>query len=341
MQSLWFVPRSQQPAKSRTNRTWREYWDSFGTKNNPRPFILSISSPKDEAWQLLHHMRNFKNPLAPHSGPIPFLCNGYRSYNWRSKEISRIPGIPLFKDLSKAMKFTITILWVYFTVFVYGFVTSLFIDGQIRTETVWNGLKTVSYDNSASSHYIFSLSFGGILILMVLAFVTYLTVPFGISFYLAVLAPVRGLLRHMRATIRTITTNLATYIALRRIWPLMLEKAFGLEGYIFQIPAATRLPTFACSDIYEYRDLSKNAEERALSKRDKWAKRFFDDVSKTLSEMATPDLAALLRMVETDLSLVHAAYYTDDECIDLIADWIAGNAQTNEVDRALTVRLAS
>ena len=35
------------------------------------------------------------------------------------------------------------------------------------------------------------------------------------------------------------------------------------------------------------------------------------------------DLSLLLKKVEADQSLVHAAYYTDDECIARIADWIA------------------
>jgi hypothetical protein len=30
--------------------------------------------------------------------------------------------------------------------------------------------------------------------------------------------------------------------------------------------------------------------------------------------------------IENDETLVHAAYYTDDECIARIADWISGRA---------------
>ena len=35
------------------------------------------------------------------------------------------------------------------------------------------------------------------------------------------------------------------------------------------------------------------------------------------------DISALLQTVEEDQTLVHAAYYSDDECIARIADWIA------------------
>jgi hypothetical protein len=41
--------------------------------------------------------------------------------------------------------------------------------------------------------------------------------------------------------------------------------------------------------------------------------------------VTTADLTSLLRTVEEDQTPVHAAYYTDDECIARIADWIAGD----------------
>ena len=44
---------------------WSEYWNAFAKQNFFRPFILSMSSRMDEAWQLLHHMRDIPNPLAP------------------------------------------------------------------------------------------------------------------------------------------------------------------------------------------------------------------------------------------------------------------------------------
>jgi hypothetical protein len=88
-------------------------------------------------------------------------------------------------------------------------------------------------------------------------------------------------------------------------------------------------PPFACSAIYKYEDLSKAAEQRALGKRTGWLERNFGEVTKTFSQVVVTaaDLSSLLRKVETDLSLVHAAYYTDDECINRIADWIAGKSR--------------
>ena len=68
------------------------------------------------------------------------------------------------------------------------------------------------------------------------------------------------------------------------------------------------------------------AEQRALSRRSAWIGRHLEGVSETFSKVVVTaaDISALLRTIEEDETLVHGAYYTDDECIDRIADWIAG-----------------
>jgi hypothetical protein len=38
-------------------------------------------------------------------------------------------------------------------------------------------------------------------------------------------------------------------------------------------------------------------------------------------------MSLLLATIEQDLSLIHAAYYVDDDCIARIADWIAGGGE--------------
>jgi hypothetical protein len=167
---------------------------------------------------------------------------------------------------------------------------------------------------------------GNLVVCLVLFSVaTFLTFLFGTSFYLAMLSPVRWLARQVRASSR-IFNNIGTYVARRRSWPLMQELAFGLEGYSFDLPKAERNLTFACPEIYKYEDLPEKVEHRALSRRDEWIRRNFGAVTETFSKMVVTasDLSTLLKMVETDLSLVHAAYYTDDDCIERIADWIAG-----------------
>jgi hypothetical protein len=38
--------------------------------------------------------------------------------------------------------------------------------------------------------------------------------------------------------------------------------------------------------------------------------------------LTASDVADLLQHIERDQSLVHAAYYTDDDCVERIARWI-------------------
>jgi hypothetical protein len=70
------------------------------------------------------------------------------------------------------------------------------------------------------------------------------------------------------------------------------------------------------------------AELRALDKRNAWIAGHLGDISQTFSKLAVAaaDMTSLLKSVERDETLVHAAYYTDEECIARIADWIAREA---------------
>jgi hypothetical protein len=52
---------------------WSEYWSTITRTNCIRPFILAISSPMDEACQLLHNIHEIKNPLAPKAGLVSYL----------------------------------------------------------------------------------------------------------------------------------------------------------------------------------------------------------------------------------------------------------------------------
>jgi hypothetical protein len=71
--------------------------------------------------------------------------------------------------------------------------------------------------------------------------------------------------------------------------------------------------------------MAKGAEDRALDNRSAWIARHLGEISQGFSKLAitAADISSLLRTVEEDQTLVHGAYYTDDECIARIADWIA------------------
>ena len=148
---------------------------------------------------------------------------------------------------------------------------------------------------------------------------------FGRSFYSVVWAPIRWMGRHGRA-VAGMPSHIGSYIVRRNAWRLLQELAMGLEGYRFALPVIARTPPFAPEYCYKCEDLPKEAEQRALSMRNAWISRHFGNVAETFSKMVVTasDLSSLLRLIEADQSLVHAAYYTDDECIARIADWIVG-----------------
>jgi hypothetical protein len=169
-----------------------------------------------------------------------------------------------------------------------------------------------------------AVSFGVVAFLW-FGLVSVATFFFGRSFYSVVWAPIRWMGRHGRA-LAGVPSYIVTYIVRRNAWRLLQELAMGLEGYRFALPAIARTPPFAPEYCYKCEDLPKEAEQRALSLRNAWISHHFGDVAQTFSKMVVTasDLSSLLRLVEADQSLVHAAYYTDAECIALIADWIIG-----------------
>ena len=59
-------------------------------ENCPDPFILSISSDVDEAWQALYHLPDIKDPFAPKCGPISYIWNSRKDYIRRSCAAERM-----------------------------------------------------------------------------------------------------------------------------------------------------------------------------------------------------------------------------------------------------------
>jgi len=119
---------------------------------------------------------------------------------------------------------------------------------------------------------------------------------------------------------------IATYLVRRRAWPLVQSIALGLDNYRYPLPQVERNPTHLKAMLVTYEDLPPEVAERALARRNDWIARRLGDVSQTFSNLVvtSADLSALLKSIETDMTLVHGAYYTEDECIARIADWIAG-----------------
>jgi hypothetical protein len=119
---------------------------------------------------------------------------------------------------------------------------------------------------------------------------------------------------------------LVTYGVRHLSWSVLLRQVMGLEGYRLAVPIIQQYPRTISEKLGKYQNMPLAAEQRALTKRSAWIARHLGEVSQVFSKLAiTPaEITSLLRAVEDDQTLVHAAYYSDDECVAQIADWIAG-----------------
>jgi hypothetical protein len=146
----------------------------------------------------------------------------------------------------------------------------------------------------------------------------------GRRFFTLTFAPLRSFLQLPRF-LAGILNDIGIYIVRRRAWGYLQELAFGLDGYVHKLPDVQKTLAIADKNVFRLEELPTSVTERALASRADWVRTHLGDVSETFSKMVVTaaDLTYLLKIVETDLSLVHAAYYSDAECIERIADWIA------------------
>ena len=158
-------------------------------------------------------------------------------------------------------------------------------------------------------------------------FVFWVTLPLfftpilGTAFYSAFLSPFRWC-AHRVSAIKGIFTEIVTYVVRSRGWSVVLAMAMGLEGYRYQLPLIEQDPSRILGNFVKYENMPTGSQQRALAMRGAWIDRHLNDVAQTFSKLVvtSADITLLLRAK----TLVHAAYYTDDECIARIADWIAG-----------------
>jgi hypothetical protein len=153
------------------------------------------------------------------------------------------------------------------------------------------------------------------------------TAVVGTQFYSAFLTPVRSL-AHALISLVSVPQTLITRFARNRIWPMLQKYALGLNGYAFELPQVATEPALDCPIRFKMEELPVPVAERAIAQRGNWVQQKLGVVSASLSVVVlTPvGVESLLKDLAKDLTLVHAAYYIDAECIDRIADWIVGAA---------------
>lgn len=275
--------------------------------------ILAIGSMMDEAWQVLHHMQNTANPLALQSNIFTYLLSSTCQNISQSIEIARIHGAKSYSDLKTVAKWSLAIThgltalvlgWMIFGVFA-----ALVLHLQSGTEI------------PAFVHPMYLLP----IVVYVFVIALYAARLLEPTFFSAFLLPFRWS-AHIAGSVPSFFTGVATYVVRNRGWPLLCTIAMGLDGYRHKPPSVEQYPSYVESDLVKYENMPIGAQHRALTTRSAWIGRQFGNVTETLANLVitSTDLSLLLRSIESDQSLVHAAYYTDDECIARIADWIAG-----------------
>jgi hypothetical protein len=275
---------------------------SRGTES---PVLLAISSPMDEAWQVLHHLRAIDNPFIVRSSLLSYLASSAHSRILRGEQVAHISGARSFKDMSSIQKYMVALC-------------DLCAIGGMILILAWT---TLYFIGTILPVVLLKQGFA----MLVGAFVAALIFGPTYEFYSAFLSPVRWCVLRAQS-LASVGGAFGTYMVRRWSWPVLLRMAMGLEGYPFKIPLIDRQhPSPVPQNFVKYEDMSRGTQQRALQKRSAWVARHLGDVSQTFSKLAVTaaDITLLLRTIEEDQTLVHAAYYTDDECIARIANWIA------------------
>jgi hypothetical protein len=301
---------------------WFSRRGSAGSGNlaQAQPRFLAMSSQVDEAWQILHHTRNIQNPLAVKSTLLSYLFFSARSNMARSAQVARIRGARSYGDLGILARFVMAI-----THLVTITLIVLMVIGSIGLLLSSIPAEAEAVQRKVSEQVLAITVTLAVLGTVLLIFVMFLTKLLGETFYSAFLSPFRWCVRRV-LFLGNLFAEWATYIVRNRGWSVLQTMVMGLEGYPFQTPGIEQHPSHAPQDLVKYENMPEGAEQRALAMRNAWIGRHFGDVTQTFSKVvvSAADITFLLRTVEADQSLVHAAYYTDDECIQRIADWIAG-----------------
>jgi hypothetical protein len=278
-----------------------------------QPLFLAMGSCVDEAWQILFHLRNSNNQFAVKSNIIVFLILSLRTDIQLHLIVDRLHGAKTYRDIGWMSKIVLSIAHC---VSVLVFCSTLY--------GIKDFYKLRGFFSPAQLIILYTLPtviFFSIPFLIVLLLAKFL----GPTFYSAFLSPFRWL-RHLAGSPLLLGQAIATYFVRVKSWSVLLKLIMGLEGYRFAPPSVERYPTTIPEQLVRFENMPKRVEETALDKRTLWISSRLVNVSEVFSNLVltAADLTSLLQMVEADQTLVHGAYYTDDECIGRIADWIAG-----------------
>lgn len=271
---------------------------------------LAVNSPYDEAWQLLHHVREAASPVAVKEGILRYLYGRAKSYVDQRSEVARIFGAVRFGDLNRWQKLVCGAL---FAVVLLMPVADLiwFAGGEFSWQRVV-GLLLVMYPTF--------LVFVAILSLGAKWLMSAYVWP---SHYVAFILQSAFILPN----------EVGVYIVRRQMWPFLQRFALGLDGYGFDLPKVQTLPDKAGSASFSQAWMPADAQARALEVRSHGIARHVGSAATVLTRIAlsAEEISDLLGEIEADQTLVHAAYYQDERCLQQLADWLASQVTSGPV----------
>lgn len=265
---------------------------------------LAINSRYDEAWQLLHHVRSTLNPLAVKESLSAYLLRKLKASALLRYEAGKTMHVRQSLDRSPpgpAMRwffrlcYALILACILAVLFHYGLSPqSLFLAVFVAALAI----------------------LGAILLIVLLSFgstrqAANFMKPIELTFTSLLALPI-------------IPSECVTYLVRKQSWTLVQRWALGLDGYRYPLPEVTTVPDRAGATHFTFEALPAAVESRALVARSNWIHHHLGSAADLFSKLvlSASDVANMLHQIERDQTLVHAAYYTDDECIQRIASWI-------------------
>ena len=301
--------------RGRRARSWSGLISDISNGKRAGPRILVMNSDHDEARQALHHLRVTENPLAPSTGLLRHVWTTLRELVAQRKALSRIRGIVSFAD---AIFMTKLFVCAFYITGVLGW-------GSVIVEREYGRtiFRTAGLDLTEDA---FNTAAGWMIVGWMFVFSIGAAVTRG-AMLSALASPFRWVWNGL-AVMAFIPSEVATYFVRRRMWSVLQRLALGLMAYPYPLPQVDRVPSVLPKAFFTYEDLPPSTVERVLAQRNEGIGGRFGTVSNLLAKttITSADLSSFLEEVERDLTLVHAAYYADDECINRIARWIADRA---------------
>jgi hypothetical protein len=269
--------------------------------------ILMMGSASDEAWQILYHLSRTENPLRPTRPLLSYLGEFWQRVVAKKREATRLIGIASFSDSSWFVR-----LWVVLTYAVGA--SALYF---------WWRTRQPGFDlNKADGLTVLSIAVPFLYVLLISPIVA---AYYGHTFVSTLATPIRLVWRQF-SVLTLLPREVIAYLVRARAWSLLQEMALGLEAYPRRFPIVERQPGRIAGAAVRAEELNDHVVARMLSRRSEGIGKELVGITELLTrkEISLADISEVLRDIETGVSLVHAAYYTDDECIDRIARWIAG-----------------